>query len=38
LRADGLCRHIELVSRPRDAAFFGDDPKVIQVLAVEGRA
>ena len=38
LGAHGLHRHVEFVGRPGDATFFGHDPKVIQVLVVEGGA
>jgi hypothetical protein len=31
-----LHRHVELVSCPCDAALFGDHPKIVQVLVVEG--
>jgi hypothetical protein len=33
-----LHRHAQLVGGPGDASFLGHDPKVIQVLVVEGGA
>jgi len=35
LRADGLHGHVQLLGGPGEAAFLGDDPKVVEVAVVQ---